>query len=86
MMSDREQTDKWVDLVYLPAGHVTHLLCYADNTRLTYPRYWMHWGKAMCGQTPGLNSEWLGTGSYSQMVEAHRQRLCKHCEALAIGR
>lgn len=80
-MTTRDRFFEWADLVYMTHGRVTHVLAYAGSQP-----YHMYWGKALCGRSPSLNSEWLGTDSYSQMVEANRQKLCKRCEALAAGR
>lgn len=57
--------------VYLPRGHVTHLLPQDASPN--------KFGPALCKRTPGLFSFWLGTGNQSEYDIARSMPLCTDC-------
>lgn len=72
---NRERIGAWADFVYTRRGGVTHVLSFSRSSPAV-----------LCGRSPGLFDDWLGTGSQTEHDQARRMPLCVRCELLSRGR
>ena len=81
VIGNRARIGAWADFVRTRRGGVTHVLpfnlpVYGERMR----------GQVLCGRTPALFEDWLGTGSQAEIDQARRQPLCIRCAELSEGR
>lgn len=83
LLTSRKCTEQWADFVFLRCGRTAHVL---PHLAPVFSSGRMAFGMSLCGRTPALFEEWLGTGNQHERDKALAMRLCQRCEIESGGR